>query len=69
MLSVLKNNTAELKSIFGGQAAIRYDCHFPELFGILRAVKLPVMSEIASLTQSARQSAIARFQVLQPHLE
>jgi putative transposase len=27
------------------------------------------MSEIASLTQSARQSAIARFQVLQPHLE
>jgi putative transposase len=27
------------------------------------------MSEIASLTQSARQSAIVRFQVLQPHLE
>jgi hypothetical protein len=27
------------------------------------------MNEIASLTESARQIAIARFQVLQPHLE
>ena len=35
----------------------------------MSAVPLPVMSEIASLTQSARQSAIVRFQILQPHLE